>query len=160
MDIKDYLVLRQGDAIDGIINNTKNNLVWNIPPSYYSNQRSNTCSVKLIDAYGTNSNFSDQELSVLVNLTVSNQYNTANSSPYLGKLLNGKQNSGYAMSLLTSARPTTIEIKLVNETNEINVDGGNPTGSIDGAVFVLEFTYYNSNETAHDLVNQYTPHLV
>lgn len=156
MEIKDYVVLRQVDAQNSTIDASQNTLIWHIPASYYSNQRSTSCSVSLIDAFGQDANSNDEVLSVRANLTATNQYNSANSNTYLGKLPLGKPSINNAMKLMTTARPTQIEFKLINETQA----DGLPVAAITGCIFVLEFCYYNSVDTANHLVKQFTPTII
>ncbi len=162
MDIKDYIVLRQTEAVSSTLNATNNTLTWNIPSTYYSNQRSNVCSVKLIDAYGTANNIRDNKLSILTNLSIQNQSNSGNTLPYLGKLQSGGEASGSDntsiqadMELLTAPRPTTITFTIINQTTNT----GSLLNAVNGAVFVLQFKYYDVEKTTNNLVEQFSPKL-
>jgi len=157
MDIKDYLVLRQSDAENPNMNANNNKLKWNIPNTYYSNQRSQSCSVCLINCYGKIENVNDFVLSVKCNLTAGNQYNTANSSTYLGSLHRNTDTtsvfSSEKMILQTAPRPSTIEIEFINE----DTISGALAGQLSGMVVVLQFNYYNAESTSNLLGNEYSP---
>lgn len=156
MDIKDFIVLRQEEAIFTTLNQFHSTLTWNIPPSYYSNQRDNTCSVMLIDAYSNAANSNDNKLSILTNLSIQNQANSGNTLPYLGKLIDGSIETDHInMELLTSARPTTISFNIKN----LNNANGVLSGALTGCLFVLQFKYYNAIKTSDNLVEQYSPKL-
>tara|TARA_R100000353_G_scaffold174729_3_gene143332 strand:+ start:897 stop:1376 length:480 start_codon:yes stop_codon:yes gene_type:complete len=159
MDIKDYLVLRQRDAENSTLNNTNNKLKWNIPNTYYSNQRSQSCSVCLINCYGEIEDNNDFVLSVKCNLTAGNQYNTSNTSTYLGSFhKNTTETSLFnseKMILQTAPRPNVVEIEFVNE---IGTSGG-LQGQLTGIVVVLQFNYYNAETTSNLLGNEYAPKL-
>tara|TARA_R100000322_G_C5320895_1_gene160474 strand:+ start:37 stop:519 length:483 start_codon:yes stop_codon:yes gene_type:complete len=160
MDIKDYLVLRQRDAENTTINDTNNKLKWNIPNSYYSNQRSQSCSVCLINCYGEIEDNNDNVLSIKCNLTAGNQYNTSNSSTYLGSFhKNTTETSLFnseKMILQTAPRPNVVEIIFENEVASAT---GQLQGELRGIVVVLQFNYYNAETTSNLLGNEYAPKL-
>tara|TARA_R100001129_G_scaffold184403_2_gene169246 strand:- start:3586 stop:4065 length:480 start_codon:yes stop_codon:yes gene_type:complete len=157
MDIKDYLVLRQEDAENATLDNNNNKLKFNIPNTYYSNQRSQSCSVCLIDCYGDINNVADENLSIKCNLTAGNQYNTNNSSTYLGRIcLNNSTTSVFnseKMILQTAPRPSVVEIEFFEETNA----NGALNQTLTGMVVVLQFNYYNAETTSNLLGNEYAP---
>lgn len=158
MDIKDYLVLRQENAETATLNAGNNKLKFNIPNTYYSNQRSQSCSVCLINCYGKIESANDFVLSVKCNLTAANQYNTNNSSTYLGSINRNTDTTSVfnseKMILQTAPRPNTIEIEFENE-----VLGPALQGELSGMVIVLQFNYYNAEATSLLLGNGYTPKL-
>ena len=158
MDIKDYLVLRQENAENATLNAGNNKLKFIIPNTYYSNQRSQSCSVCLINCYGKIESANDFVLSVKCNLTAGNQYNTNNSSTYLGSVHRNTATTSVfnseKMILQTAPRPNTIEIEFENE-----VLGPALQGELSGMVVILQFNYYNAENTSNLLGNDYTPKL-
>ncbi len=158
MDIKDYLVLRQEDAENATLNANNNKLKWNIPNTYYSNQRSQSCSVCLVNCYGKIHSANDFVLSVKCNLTAGNQYNTANSSTYLGSVNRNTDTTSVFNSekliLQTAPRPSVVEIEFFNEINN-----GVLNEQLSGMVVILQFNYYNAETTSNLLGNEYAPKL-
>ena len=156
MDICDYLVLQQADARNSTLDGTNSILEFDVPQSYYTNQRSSTCSVSLHHVVL-------EQGSSLVPLNVyymnggQNQFNSSNNGVYLGSVESNAV-SGFkkfnkqhhdSMEVLTSCRPHNIRLKFLISGNTAL------TNAITNAVIVLKFKYYNSKDTAEELLNQY-----
>ena len=151
--IPEYLVLFGADAtVSG------NRLKWVIPSSYYNNQRAGVCYVSLADVK-INDDY-DGEILVKYHSGGQNQYSTKNSGAVLGgvdlSVHSGGSDTHYTYKcaervyLLTNARPTTIELSLVdlNDGAVVATD----------AVFTLKFEYLNVRETAMELQTTYNLH--
>jgi len=154
MDICDYLVLQQADARNSTLDTTNNILEFDVPQTYYTNQRSSTCSVSLHHAV-----MNQGSKTIPVNFYYmnggQNQFNSSNNGVYLGNI-NAINNSGFKdfklgsyMEILTSPRPHNIRIKILESGN------AGITEDITNAVIILKFKYYNSKDTAEELLNQY-----
>jgi len=159
MEINDFLVLHQADARNTTLNAGNNTLVFDIPSTYYTNQRSSVCSLSLVD-FGFVEDGTDNYLLVYYDNIGQNQFNSSNNGVYLGHAVcRFDANSTYQtpdvekVEVLVNARPTTISIKVLAE-------GNSPLGAaITNAFFVLKFKYGNAVDTSELLLEQYTPTL-
>jgi len=152
MEIQDYIVLSKtaGTAYNG-------GFKFQIPLNWYSNQRSSVATVELVQFYHKKGSGHDMAY-ITTNLTAQNQYVASGmqGKNILAVLMNNKNsNSQYLleqMKLLTTARPTEIELQFYD------VDGATKS-SPDEFVATLKFSYYSPEETAEKLTNQFTPAL-
>ena len=149
--INDYIVLSKssGTAYNG-------GFKYNIPATWYSNQRSSVSTVELIQLYQDKDAGHDMAY-IATNLGLQNQFvaNGSDGRSILAVLANNTTNGTYlteSMNLLTPARPTEIIIDFYD------VDASTKRNP-DNFVLTLKFSYYNSKETADNLVNQFTPSL-
>jgi len=152
LDIKDYvtLFLEEADvnALDG-------KYVWNIPSGYYTNQRSQVCTVSIVAGSIT-------PVSIAAGLLVdygNGGLNTYNKNQrYIighGQLTSDDNNAFYiygGIDLLTTARPDKISLNFLRETDQLE-------GIILAGGITLEFCYYNEAETTANYHNQFTPTL-
>ena len=148
MDIKDYIVLGGNTATS-----YNGGYRWNIPPSYYSNQRASVATVELLQFNHTKS--SAHELALIsTELGLQNQYASTGGRGVLAIAQNNVDDMstyfGGTMKLLTPARPTDIVIYFYAADG---VTKRNP----DEFKLVLQFCYYNAEDTTKELLRQYTP---
>ena len=151
LKVCDYVTLHSNDTSS----HTEGVYTWNIPQSYYTNQRSQVCTVTcarrvaLIDSNNLKGSIYTYE---------NNGYNHFASSGGRPVIAYAHVNSVRAHEiqgageLLTSARPQQISIKVTDLAKVVIT--ATTTFSI-----TLKFTYYNAIETARDLQNEKTVHL-
>lgn len=150
--ICDYMTLQFKDATV-----VSDSYIWNIPNTYYSNRRSPVSQVCLADAQIVTGD--QHALAVVWMGSSQNQYNTANDGAFMGTLQNfrvvGAENyyelrKSKTIDILTSARPSTIRIKLVDATNvtvPLTIDANN------GGQLVLKFKYLDPQQVTRDFVS-------
>ena len=159
MEINDIVVLHQANARNSTLDANNDTLTFDIPSTYYSNQRSSVCSISLVD-FNFVANATDEYILVYYDNISQNQYNSANNGLYLGygvckgDVADALQITNLdKIKTLVSPRPTTITLKL-------KAQGNTALGAaITNAFFVLKFEYYNPIDTSEELLNQYTPTL-
>ena len=159
MEINDIIVLHQGDARNTTLDANNDTLVFDIPATYYTNQRSSVCSISLVD-FNFVADATDDYILVYYDNIGQNQFNSSNNGVYLGYgLCKGANTDALQLTnlnkikTLVNARPTTITLKL-------KAEGNTALGSaITNAFFVLKFEYYNPVDTTELLLEQYTPTL-
>ena len=159
MEINDIIVLHQGDARNTTLDANNDTLVFDIPATYYTNQRSSVCSISLVD-FNFVADATDDYILVYYDNIGQNQFNSSNNGVYLGYgLCKGANTDPLQLTnlnkikTLVNARPTTITLKL-------KAEGNTALGSaITNAFFVLKFEYYNPVDTTELLLEQYTPTL-
>jgi hypothetical protein len=159
MEINDIIVLHQADARNSTLDANNDTLVFDIPATYYTNQRSSVCSISLVD-FNFVADETDEYILVYYDNIGQNQFNSANNGLYLGYgICKGRANDALQLTnlnkikTLVNARPTTITLKL-------KAEGNTALGSaITNAFFVLKFEYYNPVDTTELLLEQYTPTL-
>lgn len=158
MDISDILVLHQSQARNSTLDANNDTLVFDIPNTYYSNQRSSVCTITLVD-FNFSKDANDDYVLVYFDTIAQNQFNSANNGVYLGYAINGKANDPLQVTnlnqfkTLVTARPSTITLKIKAQGNS------NLSSAITNAFFVLKFEYSNPVDTGEELSNQFTPTL-
>jgi hypothetical protein len=172
LKVCDYLSLFIIDAEKQ--NNTATSLTynWTIPNSYYTDQRSQVCTVEITNGslatstvgtgvYGfsvqyLNNGSHNQYFSKTI---VKDNTLTKTSSPVIG--YGHERHNGESVfsvegngALLTNARPQNIILKFIKhdktEITEIDVLKG---------CLTLKFSYYNSIDTARELQHEKTQHM-
>ena len=159
MEINDVIVLHQADARNTTLNAGNGLLTFDIPASYYTNQRSSVGSISLVD-FNFVADETDEYILVYYDDIGQNQFNSANNGVYLGYgICKGGANDALQITnsdrfkVLVNARPTTINLRLRSQ-------GNSALGSaITNAFFVLKFEYSNPQDTSELLLEQYTPTL-
>ena len=159
MEINDVIVLHQADARNTTLNAGNGLLTFDIPASYYTNQRSSVCSISLVD-FNFVADATDDYILVYYDNIGQNQFNSANNGLYLGYGVSKGANTdplqisnSDRFKVLVNARPTTINLRLRSQ-------GNSALGSaITNAFFVLKFEYSNPQDTSELLLEQYTPTL-
>ena len=159
MEINDILVLHQANARNTTLDANNDTLTFDIPSTYYTNQRSTVCSISLVD-FNFVADATDDYILVYYDNIGQNQFNSANNGVYLGYGICKGANTDPLqhtnldkIKTLVSPRPTTITLKL-------KAEGNTALGSaITNASFVLKFEYANPVDTSEMLLNDYTPTL-
>ena len=159
MEINDIVVLHQANARNTTLDANNDTLTFDIPSTYYTNQRSTVCSISLVD-FNFVADATDDYILVYYDNISQNQFNSANNGLYLGYGVSKGANTdplqisnSDRFKVLVNARPTTITLKL-------KAQGNTALGAaITNAFFVLKFEYYNPIDTSEELLNQYTPTL-
>lgn len=159
MEINDIIVLHQANARNSTLDANNDTLVFDIPATYYTNQRSSVCSISLVD-FNFVADATDEYILVYYDNLGQNQFNSANNGVYLGYGVCKGANTDSLQSTnlnniktLVNTRPTTITLK-------IKAEGNTALGSaITNAFFVLKFEYSNPVDTTELLLEQYTPTL-
>lgn len=147
-EICDYIQLNFSDAT---VNN--NVMSWNIPDVYYTNRRSPVCTVKMVEV----AMLTSQNTTLLVKYknSAQNVYSSKNSGAILAsafRKFDGGANTNYVMNntndieVLTSARPQTISLEIVQPTDESVLISNS-------AYFVLRFKYYDPDEVAKNFIS-------
>ena len=148
MDIKDYIVLGGNTATS-----YNGGYKWTIPPSYYSNQRSSVATVELLQ-FNHAKNPIHELAFISTELGLQNQYASTGGRGVLAITENNEAgNSTYyagPMKLLTAARPTEIVIYFYGAD-------GVTKRTPDEFKLVLQFCYFNAEQTTKELIHQYTP---
>ena len=159
MEISDIIVLHQADARNTTLNAGNDTLVFDIPASYYTNQRSSVCNVSLVD-FNFVADATDEYVLVYYDNIGQNQFNSSNNGVYLGYgICKGANTDALQLTnlnklkVLVNARPTTISLKVKAQGNQ------NLGSAITNAFFVLKFEYSNPVDTSELLLEQYTPTL-
>mgnify|MGYP001165479357 FL=1 len=159
MEINDIVVLHQANARNTTLDANNDTLTFDIPSTYYTNQRSTVCSISLVD-FNFVADSTDDYILVYYDNIGQNQFNSANNGLYLGYgVCKGANTDPLQISnsdrfkVLVNARPTTITLKL-------KAQGNTALGAaITNAFFVLKFEYANPVDTSEMLLNDYTPTL-
>jgi len=149
-NIKDYVTLILSEADE----NPSNGIYrWLIPTTYYTNQRSKVCTVRIVNANLTPTSLHNSILIDYANGGL-NSYNKKQRH-VIGhaKLMDHSNKSFYIndskIYLLTNARPDSITLKFIKESDAQEKLMAN------GAI-TLEFCYYNAESTNESLHNQFT----
>ena len=159
MEIHDIVVLHQANARNTTLDANNDTLIFDIPSTYYSNQRSTVCSISLVDFNFVADN-TDEYILVYYDNIGQNQFNSSNNGVYLGYgICKGGANNALQLTnldkikTLVNTRQTTISLKLKAQGNT------NLGSAITNAFFVLKFEYANPVDTSETLLNDYTPTL-
>ena len=159
MEINDIVVLHQANARNTTLDANNGLLTFDIPSTYYTNQRSTVCSISLVD-FNFVADATDDYILVYYDNIGQNQFNSAKNGVYLGYGVSKGANTdplqisnSDRFKVLVNARPTTITLKL-------KAQGNTALGAaITNAFFVLKFEYANPVDTSEMLLNDYTPTL-
>ena len=159
MEINDIVVLHQANARNTTLDANNDTLTFDIPSTYYTNQRSTVCSISLVD-FNFVADATDDYILVYYDNIGQNQFNSSNNGVYLGYGVSKGANTdplqisnSDRFKVLVNARPTTITLKL-------KAQGNTALGAaITNAFFVLKFEYGNPVDTSEMLLNDYTPTL-
>jgi hypothetical protein len=158
--IKDYVTLNNGNVIlvSGSATPAQVSGVYtfNIGSQYFTNQRANQCSVRVVGGLIRTSVAYD-------GLTLTYDNGTYNSpSKVLGHAIpvNNKTEDNKVLHIT----PQPIELYCNARPNQINIglygtDGVNDVGDAIAFSLVLEFSYYDVEATAKCLMDGYTPTL-
>lgn len=145
----DYLTLDLSDTSgisDGVYE-------WIIPTgSYYSDRRSQVCTVESGGTFKSTSQGSGGDEVILISYENGgfNHYTTGNGRPVIGVWSDLDQRVSNGVELLVDARPQLIKLKLKR------AGGANVAGTLSG-VISLKFKYYNSIQSQEQLHSEYTP---
>lgn len=152
LSIKDYLNLFLGDAnvlSAGIYE-------WDIPSTYYTNQRSTVCTVSVC---GANLKSAGPHTNLMIEYSNGgrNIYSKDNNTYVIAHCQHedsgGGGNALYKafsqdIQLLTTPRPQKIRLRFIHSNNA--------NQAMESGCVTLKFCYYNAEETNKDLHNQYT----
>tara|TARA_R110000796_G_scaffold1090_1_gene4201 strand:- start:6 stop:509 length:504 start_codon:yes stop_codon:yes gene_type:complete len=160
-DIKDYVTLFTSTGVPDDASNPAH-YTWNIPQSYYSNQRSSTCSVSCVGANlttkgihpsvivtwegGTTNSYEQDQREVLFHPTAVGYGYAAGS-----KFFHTSPDTNI-IELMVRPRPNTITLAFVGEA-------GVRDAYIQTGCITLCFTYYNQEASTDLLMGQFTPTL-
>lgn len=152
LSIKDYVTLLLTDADE---NPEDGVYTWNIPTTYYTNQRSNVCTVSIV---GCNLQTVASQATLVINYVngASNIYSKDNQTYLIGHCEYHADHGTHGaytiidrqINLLTTARPNKITLEFLNDNLVLN--------DMATGIVTLEFCYYNAEETNDNLHNQYT----
>lgn len=152
MTIKDYvtLFLNEGTLIStGIYE-------WQIPSTYYTDQRSTVCTVSVV---GANIASSGTHTNILIEYSNggNNIYSKDNNTYVIAHCQHESTGAGgnslykafpQEIELLTTARPQVIRLRFLTGTKGVQ--------AMDNGCITLKYCYYNSEHVNKDLHNQYT----
>lgn len=169
--VDDYVTLnaRDRESVSG------NVLTWVIPQTYYSNRRSQVCTVEC-----TCGSVADNTGVGTVDIVViswenggQNSYSSSNVAPVIGIAHQtvrgtGSTDRSYLINgtgqILTQARPNRISLRVESSIrqalgHDINSPAFSPTVQDGDCQFVicLKFCYYNQLDTGEALHSSYTP---
>ena len=151
LKVCDYVTLHSGDIATTVTNGV---YTWNIPQSYYTNQRSQVCTVECTKGVAE---IDSNTLKGSIYTYENNGYNhfASGGRPVIAyahvNSVRAHEIQG-AGELLTSARPQQISIKITDLSKGVIADA---------TVFslTLKFTYYNALETPRELQSEKTVHM-
>ena len=170
--VDDYVTLnsRDRESVSG------NVLTWVIPQTYYSNRRSQVCTVECTSGIvADNTGLGDVDIVVIsYENGGQNSYSTSNVAPVIGissQTVRGTQATYESFlihstgQLLTQARPNRISLRVESSRRQALGDDINkpafstPPNDADDCQFVitLKFCYYNQLDTGEALHSSYTP---
>lgn len=170
--IKDYVTLNNGNVIlvsgSSVPSQVSGVYTFNIGSQYFTNQRANQCSVRVVGGLIRTSVAYD-------GLTLTYDNGTYNSpSKVLGHAIPvnnqlkvqpvGGEQSTSADNKVLHITPQPIDLYCNARPNQINIgvygtDGVNDVGDAIAFSLVLEFSYYDVEATAKCLMDGYTPTL-
>jgi hypothetical protein len=163
--VDDYITLngRDRQSVSG------NVLTWEIPQTYYSNRRSNVCTVECsTGVVSDNTGLGTVDIVVIsYENGGQNSYSSGNASPVLGiAQQTSDANETYSIKstgqLLTQARPNRISLRVESakraSLGDANQPAFSPTVQDTDCQFVitLKFKYYNQLKTASNLDDQFS----
>jgi hypothetical protein len=168
--VDDYVTLngRDRESVSG------NVLTWVIPQTYYSNRRSQVCTVECTSGVVTdNTGLGEVDIVVIsYENGGQNSYSSSNVAPVLGiaqQTVRGTSTTYETFSIigtgqiLTQARPNRISLRVESSFREalgtVNKPAFSPTVQDTDCqlVICLKFCYYNQLDTGEALHSSYTP---
>lgn len=168
--VDDYVTLnaRDRESVSG------NVLTWVIPQTYYSNRRSQVCTVEVVSG-GVADNIINGPVDIVVISYENggqNSYSSSNVSPVIGiatQSVRGSNTNDETFSIapagqiLTQARPNRISLR-VESSRRVALGSAtkkafaSPVNTEDCQfVICLKFCYYNQLDTGEALHSSYTP---
>jgi hypothetical protein len=167
--VDDYITLNSRDrqSISG------NVLTWQIPQTYYSNRRSNVCTVEVVTGVVSDNIINGAVDAVVISYEngAQNSYSSNNAPPVLGIASQYARGSNYndetflirgSGKLLTQARPSRISLRVESSRRESLGSStkpaftSRPTDPDCQFVITLKFKYYNQLKTASNLEDQFS----
>jgi hypothetical protein len=168
--VDDYVTLnaRDRESVSG------NVLTWVIPQTYYSNRRSQVCTVEVVSGCVADNIINGDVDMVIISYENGgqNSYSSSNVAPVIGiagQTVRGSNVNYETFSIapvgqiLTQARPNRISLRVESSRRvslgNVNRDAFSPTVSDLDCQFVicLKFCYYNQLDTGEALHSSYTP---
>lgn len=152
-NVPQYLTLCQSSAYMPDINTYE----WDIPNSYYNNNRGNTCYISLVDA----SFDSDEELSCVFRLKTPSCENVICTQNNGGKFLGLVPYFSGTNKATTYTYYKTDSVKLlINDArpSKIVVESVDPNGNffeLTNLVLILKLDYVNTQETKNGILGTY-----
>ena len=150
LEIKDYITLFLREADENPAHGVYS---WRIPQTYYTNQRSNVCTVSVA---GGNLTPATTHNSVLIDYANGARNIYSKKQRYIighGKLVDHSNKAFYVepkgIELLCNARPEKITLKFIKESDALEKQ------MADGCI-TLVYCYYNAEETNAHLFNGFT----
>ncbi len=170
--VDDYVTLNARDR-ESVSNNV---LTWVIPQTYYSNRRSQVCTVEVVTGVVADNITNGNVDMVIISYENGgqNSYSSSNVAPVIGiggQTVRGTTYNDETFSivpagqLLTQARPNRISLRVESSRREaLGNDStkpafASPPDDVDDCQFVitLKFCYYNQLDTGEALHSSYTP---
>jgi len=168
--VDDYITLNSRDrqSVSG------NVLTWQIPQTYYSNRRSNVCTVEVVTGVISDNIVNGPVDAVVISYEngAQNSYSSNNAPAVLGISSQSVRGSSYndetflirgSGQLLTQARPNRISLRIESSRREslgsdTKAAFASPPSDADDCQFVitLKFKYYNQLKTATNLEDQFS----
>jgi hypothetical protein len=170
-NLPDFLTLYSKDSLNpGII--TQADFTWNLPDSYYSNQRANNCYVSIVDCFSEELErdavapaINEQAYLIVLYDGASNYHSTDNAGIVLGGYnLRPKDTNftydfaktGGMLQALIAARPQTIRLA-ITDLNGVIIRMANPPFLW---VITLRFDYVNQEQQIEGMLNTFTNNLL
>ena len=170
--VDDYVTLNARDR-ESVSNNV---LTWVIPQTYYSNRRSQVCTVEVVSGVVAENIINGDVDIVVISYEngCQNSYSSSNVAPVIGIAGQSVRGTTYndetfsivpTGQLLTQARPNRISLRVESSRREALGDdinkpafSPNPNNPNDCQfVITLKFCYYNQLDTGEALHSSYTP---
>ena len=143
----DYVTLNLKDAsapVDGVYS-------WTVPTgSYYSDRRSQVCTVEISGGVLATSSASDDVLLIQYQNGGFNHFCSGKVRPLIGTWSDLDNRATGVGEILVNARPQQISLKIQK------VDRDNSSGILSGSI-TLKYKYYNSIQSKEQLHSEYTP---
>tara|TARA_R110002153_G_scaffold94328_3_gene227551 strand:- start:465 stop:1007 length:543 start_codon:yes stop_codon:yes gene_type:complete len=167
--VDDYITLNARDrqSVNG------NVLTWAIPQTYYTNRRSQVCTVEVVSGCVAENSVNGSVDMVIISYEngAQNSYSSSNASPVIGIAGQSVRGSNVndetfsiaaAGQLLTQARPNRISLRVESSRRASLGNGTTPAFALvpndaNDCQFVicLKFKYYNQLKTASNLEDQF-----
>lgn len=157
--LPDFLTLYKSDAVDDTPTNLQ--FKWNIPDSYYSNDRTSTCYVTLVSVAISGTGLTGQQYACVLKDGGSNYSSTKNSGIVLGFVQNNTATNnlehhptGGILQPLIKSNPQTLTIEftdLAGTVQDVN------TGEF---VLSLRFDYISPISQAAGMEGTFQPNLL
>lgn len=175
-NLPDFLTLYTVDSLDPTPPALTFN--WNLPSSYYSNQRATSCYVSIVDSFCesiTNSTAQNEDAYLITfGDGGSNYHSTHNTGIVLGGVVRKGwvavptapdtqvntyefMKTGAMLQPLIAARPQTINLALANLNGDVLARPSNPPFDW---VVTLRFDYVNQETQAEGMLSSFTNNLL